>query len=1386
MKLHRSLCCVAVAAMALVATKSSAVERWADPKLPVREGLALWLDASRENAAREGRRPLVANGGPLDQWHDASGLKRDLRQPVSAARPRLIRESGGAVVRFDGNDDFLSAANLESSFTNITLFIRATPRTNAGGFRAFLAFNRSGENDYTSGMTVDFSFGATPQFESLNVEGRGFTGAQDLLSAVVPFGVTHTLTITSDAANVRVWLDSLPQGMRPRSGGALALDEFTLGARHYSNSAEPPFTQGFFNGDIAEVLLYRRVLSEAERAEVERYLGSKHTALELDGRRLVPLIAVSNPPPVQMFVPGFIVRELPVKLSNINCVKYRPDGRLVALGYDGRVWLLADTDGDGLEDRATPFWSQPALRAPIGLALTPPGYARGQGAFIASKGKVSLIVDTNTDDVADEEIIIAQGWKELPHGVDALGVAVSSDGSIYFGLGTANFTDAYLIDRATGQARYDLKDERGAILKVSPDFMRREILCTGVRFPVALAFNEAGDLFCTDQEGATWLPNGNPLDELLHLEAGRHYGFPPRHPKHLPGVIDEPSVFDYRPQHQSTCGLNFNLLPGRPVSPAAPTSGFGPAWWRGDALVAGYSRGKLWRTKLAKTAAGYVAQNQLVASLNMLAVDACVSPRGSLLVAVHSGQPDWGSGPNGEGKLHQISFADTNVPQPVLVWAASPTETHVEFDRPLDASRLKALSRQITIAQGRHVAAGDRFEVLRPGYQVVQNQLAEPRYEIEVFSTVLEGDGRTLVLRSAPRRRSEHYAITLPLSSFTSLSPLPSGSQSLPAGSLPAPLPQHPVLDLAHDLTGVEASWRDSDGVEQWTGWLPHLDLAVARVFTSPSAAQARLWALLAGSGRLVLRTQLDLWQVLRSATQPGSKLDFDYPPEQVTVVFKSSSPIALNASAATVESVSERETRLVVQAPHENRWTPLELTLASGSGSETVLEASWFTVEDPRPRALPLRRLLLPWVVPDTATVTNNTERAIPEITGGNWRRGKRLFFEDKLACSQCHVIRGEGRGIGPDLSNLIHRDYASVMKDIAQPSAAINPDHVAYNIELKNGDFLSGVPVGGNAAELWLAVVGGKTNAVSRSEVATMSPSALSLMPEGLLQGLAEQQVKDLCAFLLMPPPLEPAPLEATGAPPPRPRAELQSVLNAASTMASENLPQLRILLATGPKDHGPGEHDYPLWQKRWSKLLALADEVTVDTAFGWPTSGQFAAANVIVFYSNNPGWSAARATELDAFLNRGGGLVYVHYAIDGHDAGAPLTERIGLAWSGGRSRFRHGPLELDFADTAHPITRGFRKLALHDESYWNLTGDPGRIHLLANGAEEGAAQPLLWVREAGKGRVFVSVPGHYNWTFDDPLFRLLLLRGICWTAHQPADRLSDLITIGARLGE
>src|SRR4051794_30390901 len=73
---------------------------------------------------------------------------------------------------------------------------------------------------------------------------------------------------------------------------------------------------------------------------------------EVAGRIERPLVLVSNPPPVQMLVPGFTVRELPLELNNINNLVFAPDGRLFALCYDGNVLQLKDRDGDGLADTA--------------------------------------------------------------------------------------------------------------------------------------------------------------------------------------------------------------------------------------------------------------------------------------------------------------------------------------------------------------------------------------------------------------------------------------------------------------------------------------------------------------------------------------------------------------------------------------------------------------------------------------------------------------------------------------------------------------------------------------------------------------------------------------------------------------------------------------------------------------------------------------------------------------------------------------------------------------------------------------------------------------------------------------------------------------------------
>jgi putative heme-binding domain-containing protein len=1368
-------CLLGLATTTLAPAARGGVEPWADRALPVADGLVLWLDAGRQDRAYEAQRlPGVAPGGPLPAWLDGSGRGLHLSQRTRDAWPRLLAAGGRAAVRFDGKDDCLQSSRPGLALDRFTAFVVAAPRSNLGGFRGLLCTNAIGRRDYETGFNIDLGPLPTGRFEAMNVEGRGFGGARNLLDESLAPGTYHTIEVLGrdGPGGVALRIDGRPQGRRDRQPGPIAVDEVAVGARSYSNEPVPCYLQGFFDGDIAEVLLYDRCLAEDEARSVRNYLGTKHAGLaealgSLADARGKPWPTVADPPPVQVLVPGFIVRELPVGLKNINNVRYRDDGTLVALGYDGDIHLLSDRDGDGLEEHVATFWEgRGRLRGPIGLALTRPGDPRGRGAFVPSKGKLSLILDRDGDDRADEEVVVATGWKELPHGVDALGVAVADDGGVYFGLGAADYTNAYLLD-TSGHARYDPAGERGAILRVAPDFRTRRVVATGIRFPVGLAFNRRGDLFATDQEGATWLPNGNPFDELLHIQDGRHYGFPPRHMRHLPRVIDEPSVFDYRPQHQSTCGLQFD----EPVNGGPP---FGPLWWAGDALVCGYSRGKLYRTELAATRAGYVARSHLLAVLQRLAVDACVAPDGSLVVATHSGGPDWGSGPEGRGTLYKISFADKEGPQPVAAWAESPREARVAFDRPLGVERLRALASGVAIEYGRSVSAGDRYETLRPGYAVVAAQVADPRLDLPVRAAGVTPDRRTLLLTTDPQSdASATYAITL------------RGLGRPPRGRGPrGDLPQDPAIDLAYGLHGVRAEWRPEAGGESWSGWLPHLDLAAARAFAAGSAEHERLWPLLKRPGRLTLRARLDLKDLLRPAVQPGSRVDEPLPPERVSLSLAASGPVEVRLPGGRIErstpSAGEAAVRIDLGTPAEP--VEVEVAMTTGPGAEPRLDLAYSTAEDSRPRALSLSRLILPWARLGAAPDPAGRPPWPAELAGGSWARGQALFFGPRARCSECHTMQGRGGKIGPDLSNLSQRDYASVLRDVREPSFAVNPDFITYNVALADGRVLSGT-VRTEGTTLRIGDGQGREAAVPRGEVEALQPSPTSTMPQGLADALGAEGLRDLLTFLLTPAP-EPAPIGRGDAPAPRTRAEVEAVLGPPPPPSDRPPRPLRIVLAGGPKDHGPDEHDYPLWRTRWADLLARAEGVTVETADGWPSAEQLGAADLLVFYSANPAWSSSRGAELDAFLGRGGGLALIHYAVNGRSDPEGLARRIGLAWRDGHSRFRHGPVELRFAGPEHPVTAGFRGLKLVDESYWELIGDPAGVEVLATAVEDGKARPLLWTRRQGRGRVFVSIPGHYTWTFDDPLFRVLLLRGMAWAAGEPVDRFRDLATPGARL--
>lgn len=897
----------------------------------------------------------------------------------------------------------------------------------------------------------------------------------------------------------------------------------------------------------------------------------------------------ADEPVVRMLVPGFTVRELPLKISNQNNLRFAPDGTLTSLGYDGRVHLLRDTDGDGLEDSDELFWSKTTITVPVGMAWST------NGLYVSSHGKVSLLRDTDGDGKADAEEIIASGWPPTDvasGGVDAAALALDKLGNVYFGLVTADYSNPYRVK--DGASRYDLNGMRGTIQKWDTKAKKLETVATGIRVPYTLAFNKAGDLFNTDQEGETWCPNGNPFDELNHIIPGKNYGFPPRDGKWLPNLVSEPPVVGFGPQHQSTCGLVFNEP--EPKSKGNPgRSLFGPKWWEGDAFVAGESRGKIWRVKLVKTPGGYVGKAFLIARLSMLTMDVAVSPKGDLYVCCHSGKPDWGTGPRGEGKLFKISYTDETAPQPVATWAEKQSEVRVAFDRPVNSSIASQLAGK-EIEFGEFVSATDRFEFLKPPYKTVTLQDQAPRGKLKIFSAKLENNQRTLVLSTAPHPLAANYALTIP---------------------------------------GVKAKGKSG----------------------------------------------------------AGETVDVDYDLRGVqSIVPEKSAPT---------------EVKLVKN--FHPAWLPPHETVS-----------------------------ILP--------------KENPGLAGGDFQRGKTLFFGDKLKCASCHAIRGEGKLIAPDLSNLASRDVGSILRDIKEPSATINPDYVAFNVFLNDGDCVNGFVRVQEQGSLTVLGVDGKETLIVQKDLRALRASAVSLMPTGLLDGLKESEIRDLLVFL-------------NSEPPKRTASEVKSVV---SGKRFANTRAVKIVWVAGKQDHGKGEHDYPAAQKMWISILNQSPEISVTDAWDWPDEKQVSAADVLVFYFWNHDWSAARLKQLDDFLARGGGVVMLHSASISDNDPERLAETIGLAAQSKRSKYLHTPLDLKFAATEDPITEKLPKqIHFLDEPYWPLVGDTNKVTVLATVKMEGADWPQVWTFEKGKGRAFGCVIGHYAWTHEDPLYRILVLRGIAWAA-------------------
>lgn len=130
-----------------------------------------------------------------------------------------------------------------------------------------------------------------------------------------------------------------------------------------------------------------------------------------------------------------------------------------------------------------------------------------------------------------------------------------------------------------------------------------------------------------------------------------------------------------------------------------------------------------------------------------------------------------------------------------------------------------------------------------------------------------------------------------------------------------------------------------------------------------------------------------------------------------------------------------------------------------------------------------------------------------------GSVEAGKQVF---NRVCATCHRRDSEGHEVGPDLSDVRNRSKETLMYEILDPNAKVEPRFTGYSVLTVNGQVFNGLLATETADAVVLTMAEGKQETIGRAQIEQMKVSNVSLMPEGIEKEVTIQNMADLLEFL------------------------------------------------------------------------------------------------------------------------------------------------------------------------------------------------------------------------------------------------------------------------------
>ena len=149
-------------------------------------------------------------------------------------------------------------------------------------------------------------------------------------------------------------------------------------------------------------------------------------------------------------------------------------------------------------------------------------------------------------------------------------------------------------------------------------------------------------------------------------------------------------------------------------------------------------------------------------------------------------------------------------------------------------------------------------------------------------------------------------------------------------------------------------------------------------------------------------------------------------------------------------------------------------------------------------------------------AYLRNLTSVAFDSTAPGDVQAGSALFY-GKAGCTGCHMIRGRGGFLGPDLSNIARiRSFTQLRESLLNPDAQIAEGYGGVTVVTKSGQKISGVARDNTNYSIQVLDARGNLHRLLKLDLREIEFRKSSLMPHDYKQSLSPADVQDMLAFL------------------------------------------------------------------------------------------------------------------------------------------------------------------------------------------------------------------------------------------------------------------------------